>query len=91
MVGVENAGGYGRLVCAVLAAAGYEVVNVPAGRVKRERVHEGPGKSDPGDAVAIAQCVLRHRDTLDPGAQAAADPRDRAPKDAPPPVGDAPH
>jgi len=24
-VGVENAGGYGRLVCAVLAAAGHEV------------------------------------------------------------------
>src|SRR5262249_47224737 len=60
-IGVENAGGYGRLLCAVLVAAGYGVVNVPAWRVKRERVHEGPGKSDPGDAIAIAQCVLRNR------------------------------
>ncbi len=65
-VGVENAGGYGRLVCAVLAAAGHEVLNVPSWRVKRERVHQGPGKSDPGDAVAIGQCVLRHRDKLGP-------------------------
>src|SRR5262249_49695113 len=37
-----------------------------AWRGKREREHEGPGKSDPGDAVAIAQCVLRHRDKLGP-------------------------
>jgi transposase len=66
VVGVENAGGYGRLLCAVLAAAGHEVVNVPAWRVKRERLHDGPGKSDPGDAVAVAQCVLRHRDKLGP-------------------------
>jgi transposase len=66
VVGVENAGGYGRLVCTVLAASGHEVLNVPAWRVKRERVHEGPGKSDPADAVAIAQCVLRHRDKLGP-------------------------
>lgn len=66
LVGVENAAGYGRLVCAVLAAVGHEVVNVPAWRVKRERVHQGPGKSDPADAVAIALCVLRHREKLGP-------------------------
>jgi transposase len=66
LVGVENAAGCGRLVCAVLAAAGYEVLNVPAWRVKRERPHEGPGKSDPADAVAIASCVLRHREKLGP-------------------------
>ncbi len=66
LVGVENAAGYGRLVCAVLAAAGHEVLNVPAWRVKRERPHEGPGKSDPADAIAIAHCVLRHRDKLGP-------------------------
>ena len=30
VVGIENAGGYGRLLCAMLVAAGYEVVNVPA-------------------------------------------------------------
>jgi transposase len=66
LVGVENAAGYGRLVSAVLAAAGHEVLNVPAWRVKRERPHEGPGKSDPADAVAIAHCVLRHREKLGP-------------------------
>lgn len=65
-VGVENAAGYGRLVCAVLAAAGHEVLNVPAWRVHRERPQQGPGKSDPGDAVAIAVCVLRHREKLGP-------------------------
>jgi transposase len=66
VVGIENAGGYGRLVCTALAAAGHEVLNVPAWRVKRERVHEGPGKSDPADAIAIALCVGRHREKLGP-------------------------
>ena len=72
VVGVENAGGYGRLVSAVLVAAGHEVLNVPAWRVKRERVHECPGKSDPADAVAIASasCATgtssgRHRAAAD--------------------------
>lgn len=65
-VGVENAAGYGRLVCAVLAAGGHGVLNVPAWRVHRERSQQGPGKSDPGDAVAIAMCVLRHREKLGP-------------------------
>jgi transposase len=65
-IGVENAAGYGRLVCAVLAAAGHEVLNVPAWRVHRERPQQGPGKSDPGDALAIAVCVLRHREKLGP-------------------------
>jgi transposase len=65
-VGVESAAGYGRLVCAVLAAAGHEVLNVPAWRVHRERPQQGPGKSDPGDALAIAVCVLRHREKLGP-------------------------
>jgi transposase len=60
VVGVENAGGYGRVLCAVLAAAGHEVLNVPAWRVKRERVHEGPGKSDPApmrSRSASASCA----------------------------------
>ncbi len=65
-IGVENAAGYGRLVCAVLAAAGHEVLNVPAWRVHRERPQQGPGKSDPADALAIAICVLRHREKLGP-------------------------
>jgi transposase len=44
LVGVEKAAGYGRLVCAVLAASGHEVLNVPAWRVKRERPHAGTGQ-----------------------------------------------
>jgi hypothetical protein len=50
----------------MLAAAGHEVVKVPAWRVKRKRPHEGPGTSDPADAVAIAQCALRHSEKLGP-------------------------
>jgi transposase len=65
-VGIENAAGYGRLVCAALAAAGHEVLNVPAWRVHRERPQQGPGKSDPADAAAIALVVLRLRDKLGP-------------------------
>jgi transposase len=66
VVGVENAGGYGQLVSAALAAAGHEVLNVPAWRTKRDRPHGGPGKSDPGDALAIARVVLQDRAHLGP-------------------------
>jgi transposase len=66
VVGVENAAGYGRLVCAALAAAGHEVVNVPAWRTHRDRHQQGPGKSDPGDAIAVAQVVLRSSELLGP-------------------------
>jgi transposase len=66
VVGVENAAGYGRPLCAALAAAGHEVLNVPAWRTHRDRHRQGPGKSDPADAVAIAQVVLRHRSRLGP-------------------------
>ncbi len=60
-VGIENAAGYGRLLCAVLESAGCEVLNVPAWRTHRDRHEQGRGKSDPGDALAIAQVVLRKR------------------------------
>jgi transposase len=63
-VGVENAAGYGRLLVAALAAAGFEVLNVPAWRTKRDRSAHGPGKSEAGDAVAIAEVVLRRRHEL---------------------------
>jgi transposase len=66
VVGVENAAGYGRLLCAALAAAGHEVLNVPAWRTHRDRHTQGPGKSDPGDATAIAHVVLRKRAELGP-------------------------
>ena len=64
VIGVENAAGYGRLVCAALSSAGHEVLNVPAWRTHRDRHTSGPGKSDPGDAVAIAHVVLRKRERL---------------------------
>ena len=66
VVGVEAPAGYGRLLVASLEAAGYEVLNVPAWRTHRERHRHGPGKTDPGDAIAVAQVVLRKRDQLGP-------------------------
>lgn len=66
LVGIENAAGYGRLLGGVLAAGGHLVLNVPAWRTKRDRPAHGPGKSDNGDAVAIAEVVLRRRDQLGP-------------------------
>src|SRR3954454_12832504 len=66
VVGVENPAGYGRLLVASLEAAGHEVLNVPAWRTHRERRRHGPGKTDPGDAIAVAQVVLRKRSELGP-------------------------
>ena len=65
-VGVESPAGYGRLLVASLEAAGHEVLNVPAWRTHRERHRHGPGKTDPGDAIAVAQVVLRKRAELGP-------------------------
>ncbi len=64
LVGIENAAGYGRLLCGELAATGHEVLNVPAWRVHRDRPTHGAGKSDPADAIAIAHVVLRKREKL---------------------------
>lgn len=66
VVGIENGAGYGQLLCAALAAAGLEVLNVPAWRTKHDRARHGPGKSDPGDAVAVARVVLSDRERLGP-------------------------
>jgi transposase len=66
VVGVESPAGYGRLLVASLAAAGHQVLNVPAWRTHRERRRHGPGKTDPGDAIAVAQVVLRNRAELGP-------------------------
>jgi transposase len=66
VVGVESPGGYGRLLVASLRAAGHEVLNVPAWRTHRERNRLGPGKTDPGDAIAVAQVVLHKREALGP-------------------------
>ena len=54
VVGVESPGSYGRQLVGALAAAGLEVLHVPAWRTHRERYRQGPGKTDPGDALAIA-------------------------------------
>jgi transposase len=66
VVGVESPAGYGRLLVASLEAAGHEVLNVPAWRTHRERRRHGPGKTDPGDAIAVAQVVLGKRSELGP-------------------------
>lgn len=68
-VGIENAAGYGRPLVASLIAAGYEVLTVPSWRTHRDRDLVGPGKSDAGDAVAIAEVVLRKRSELGPAAE----------------------
>jgi transposase len=64
VVGVESPGSYGRGVVGALAAAGLEVLHVPAWRTHRERHRQGPGKTDPGDALAIADVVRRKRREL---------------------------
>jgi transposase len=64
IVGVESPGSYGRALVGALAAADFEVLHVPAWRTHRERPRRGPGKTDPGDALAIAEVVRRKRDEL---------------------------
>jgi transposase len=66
IIGVESPGSYGRRLVGALAAAGHEVLHVPAWRTHRERHRQGPGKTDPGDALAIADVVRRKRDELGP-------------------------
>jgi transposase len=66
VIGVESPGSYGRALVAALAAAGHEVRHVPAWRTHRERHRQGPGKTDPGDALAIADVVRRKHAELSP-------------------------
>jgi transposase len=66
VVGVESPGSYGRQLVGALAAAGLEVLHVPAWRTHRERQRQGPGKTDPGDALAIADVVRRKQGQLSP-------------------------
>jgi transposase len=66
VIGVESPGSYGRRLVGALAAAGLEVLHVPAWRTHRERHRQGPGKTDPGDALAIADVVRRKRRELGP-------------------------
>jgi transposase len=66
LIGVESPGSYGRALVGALSAAGYEVRQVPAWRTHRERRRQGPGKTDPGDALAIADVVRRKHAELGP-------------------------
>jgi transposase len=66
VIGIESPGSYGRALAAALAAAGFEVLHVPAWRTHRERHRQGPGKTDPGDARAIADVVRLKRTDLGP-------------------------
>ena len=59
-IGVEGSASYGAPVARMLLAAGLEVREVPPhlSRFERGRTRR-PGKSDPGDALAIARVTLR--------------------------------
>jgi transposase len=57
-IGIEGSGCFGGAAADHLRGCGEEVCEVPAGRTWRERRHLGrPGKSDAGDAEAIARVV----------------------------------
>ena len=57
---IEGSGGFGRSLALHLAAHGQTVVEVPSALTARERRRlRTPGKSDPGDALAIARVALR--------------------------------
>jgi transposase len=66
VIGVESPGSYGRALVGALAAAGHVVLQVPAWRTHRERRRQGPGKTDPGDALAIADVIRRKHAELGP-------------------------
>lgn len=59
-VGIEGSAHLGAAFSAFLGRHGEQVCEVPAVRTNRERRRTGrPGKSDPGDALAIARVVAR--------------------------------
>ena len=59
-IGIEGTGQYGRAVARTLVPAGEEVVEVPPALTARERNRlRQPGKSDLGDALAIARVAAR--------------------------------
>jgi transposase len=62
-IGVEGSSSYGAPAARSLAAAGVDVHEVPPHLSRRERRQSRrPGKSDPGDALAIARVTLREAD-----------------------------
>src|SRR5438034_1917215 len=61
--GIEGAGGFGAGLARALEAAGEDAREVPSVLTNRERRRvRRPGKSDPGDALAIARVVARESD-----------------------------
>lgn len=63
--GLEGTGSYGRTLANVLVREGHHVYEVPGTITKRHRRRlRGAGKSDPQDAHAIAEAVLRERENL---------------------------
>lgn len=61
--GVEGSGGYAFAFAQFLVAAGEAVVEVPVSLTRRERRYgRGAGKSDAGDALAIARVTLREEE-----------------------------
>lgn len=62
-VGVEGSSSYGAGLARHLVAAGADVVEVPPQLSRRERRRtRRPGKSDPGDAFAIARVTIAEED-----------------------------
>jgi len=62
-IGVEGSASYGAPVARHLAGLGFEVREVPPQLSRRERGRtRRAGKSDPGDALAIARVTLREPD-----------------------------
>lgn len=58
--GIEGSGSYGAALARLLVGAGETVVEVPANLTERERRHlRRAGKTDAGDALAIARVTLR--------------------------------
>lgn len=62
-IGIEGSSSYGAPVAHHLVAAGHSVREVPPHLSRRERGRSRrPGKSDPGDALAIARVTVREPD-----------------------------
>ena len=60
VIGIEGSATYGAALARFLDAAGQAVREVPPHLTRRERIGtRRPGKSDPGDALAIARVTLR--------------------------------
>lgn len=62
-VGIEGSASFGSALARHLVAAGLDVVEVPPQLSRRERTRtRRPGKSDPGDAFAIARVTVAEED-----------------------------